>query len=550
MSKRAPSTTQLVIITAFALSCFGILLFLWITFGGATPFKAKSYQIKVPFTEASQLAEQSDVRISGVDVGKVESIELGPNGHESVALLNIDDKYGPLPRGTRAMLRTKTLLGETYVELTPGDKDEPTLAEDSTLPPAQVAESVQLDEIFQAFDPETRRNFQDWMQEAAVAIEGQGQNLSYAIGNFEPTFQEFEGLFRQLNSQKLAVGKLFSNGAKTFEALRGREGELADLIESSNELFKTTAARDQDIEALFRAFPTFQDESRETVDRLRGFAVNADPLSKQLVPVAEELSPTLVKFSELAPEAKKLFLALPPAIKEAPTGFPALRKLFRDDFPPLLRSSEPFVRNLDPLVTGLDLYKREVAATAGNLAATFHGQLTEENQRGEHLRYLRVIGPILSDSLSTYPTRLTLSRNSPYSPPGWAELLAKGLPSYSTAQCTSGGTVTLNPTTIEVDPTTLKPSNPGAEAFYEHTLPVRRKYDPTTFKNADVPTTPEEQKAEAEELFSLIKQFAFGGQSGTAGAPAPACRKQGPFKSIYGNGESTQYQHTFEQTGR
>jgi ABC-type transporter Mla subunit MlaD len=58
MSKRAPSTVQLAVITAFALSCFGILLFLWITFGGATPFKAKSYQIKVPFTEASQLAEQ------------------------------------------------------------------------------------------------------------------------------------------------------------------------------------------------------------------------------------------------------------------------------------------------------------------------------------------------------------------------------------------------------------------------------------------------------------------------------------------------------------
>jgi phospholipid/cholesterol/gamma-HCH transport system substrate-binding protein len=550
MSKRAPSTTQLLVITAFALACFGILLFLWVTFGGPTPFKAKSYQIKVPFTEASQLAEQSDVRISGVDVGKVESIELGPKGHESIALLNIEDKYGPLPRGTRAMLRTKTLLGETYVELTPGNKDEPTIAEGSTLPPAQVGESVQLDEIFQAFDPETRRNFQDWMQEAAVAIEGQGQNLSYAIGNFEPTFNEFEGLFRVLNSQKLAVGKLFSNGAKTFEALRGREGELADLIESSNELFKTTAARDRDIEALFRAFPTFQDEGKLTVERLRGFATNADPLSKQLVPVAEELSPTLIKLSELAPEAQKLFEALPAAERVAPTGFPAFRKLFRDDFPPLLRSSEPFVRNLNPLVTGLGLYKREVAATVGNLAATFHGQLTEENERGEHLRYLRVIGPIVSDTLSTYPTRLTLNRNSPYSPPGWAELLAKGLPSYDTAQCTSGGTATLNPGTIEFNPSTLKPANPGAEAFYEHTLPVRRKYDATTSKNANIPSTPEELKAEAEELFGLIKQYAFGGKSGTAGAPAPACRPQGPFKSIYGNGESTQYQHTFEQTGR
>ena len=56
MSKRVPSTTQLLVIAGFALSCFGILLFLWITFGGPTPFKAKSYEITIPFDEAAQLA--------------------------------------------------------------------------------------------------------------------------------------------------------------------------------------------------------------------------------------------------------------------------------------------------------------------------------------------------------------------------------------------------------------------------------------------------------------------------------------------------------------
>jgi ABC-type transporter Mla subunit MlaD len=539
MSKRAPSTVQLAVITAFALACFGILLFLWVTFGGSTPFKAKSYQIKVPFTEASQLAEQSDVRISGVDVGKVESIELGPGGKEAVALLNIDDKYAPLPQKTRAMLRTKTLLGETYVELSPGNKNEATLPEDSTLPTAQVAESVQLDEIFQAFDPKTRAAFQSWMQEAAVAIEGQGQNLSYAIGNFDPTFTEFENLFRVLNSQKLAVSKLFSNGAKTFEALRGREGELANLIRSSNELFTTTGERNEDIEALFRAFPTFQDESRLTIDRLRGFAVNADPLSKQLVPVAEELSPTLVKFGELAPEAKKLFEALPAVEKEAPTGFPALRKLFRDDFPPLLRASEPFVRNLDPVVTGLGLYKREFAATLGNLAASFHATTAKENKLGERFHYLRVIGPILSETLATYPSRLASNRNSPYSPPGWAGLLGKGaLPGYDTRQCSGGASVTLDPGTA------------SSEAFLERTPAQLLKYNAETNKEETIKLTPEELQKESEELLARINEFAFNSSGGTAGAHAPACKQQESFKSIYGNGEKTQYQHTFEQTGR
>src|ERR1700750_514425 len=102
MSKRAPSTIQLLAITAFALACFGILLFLWVTFGGPTPFKAKTYEINIPFKEATQLAQQSDVRISGVSVGKVQDIVLAPNGKDALAKVDIEDKYAPLPSATRA----------------------------------------------------------------------------------------------------------------------------------------------------------------------------------------------------------------------------------------------------------------------------------------------------------------------------------------------------------------------------------------------------------------------------------------------------------------
>ena len=98
MSKRAPSTTQLLVIAGFALSCFGILLFLWITFGGPTPFKAKSYEINVPFKEATQLAQQSDVRISGVSVGKVQDIVLAPNGEQAMAKVDINGLTQQLSR--------------------------------------------------------------------------------------------------------------------------------------------------------------------------------------------------------------------------------------------------------------------------------------------------------------------------------------------------------------------------------------------------------------------------------------------------------------------
>jgi phospholipid/cholesterol/gamma-HCH transport system substrate-binding protein len=531
MSKRAPSTAQLLVIAGFALSCFGILLFLWVTFGGPTPFRAKSYEIKVPFNEATQLAEQSDVRISGVNVGKVRTIELAPNGRQALATVDIDNKYAPLPTSTRAILRTKTLLGETYIELTPGSSEAPELADGGTLAEANIAESVQLDEIFRTFDADTRAAFQTWMQESAVAIAGQGQGLSYAIGSFEPTFTELDKLFRVLDTQRLAIGQLFRNGAVTFRALRGRNGQLADLIQSSNAVFQTTARRDRDIEALFRAFPTFQDESRLTLNRLREFSVNANPLMKQLVPAAEELSPTLVAFANLAPEAKGFFEGLSTVIERAPTGFPALRKLFRDEFPPLLRAADPFLRNLNPLLTGLNLYRRELAALFGNFAATFSGVLPIENAAGEQLNFLRAMGPIVPETIATYSNRLVTNRNSAYSPPGWAEDLLVGLPSFDTRQCSSGISATLDPDT---------PNNP---AFRERTRigPEKEKEDQAAREKAE--------DEEAEKFFNGLKQYAFGGQSGTSGAPAPGCTQQSPLNPIYGSGPATTYQQTFEQSG-
>jgi len=512
MSKRAPSTAQLLVIAGFALSCFGILLFLWITFGGPTPFKAKTYEIKVPFNEATQLAQQSDVRISGVSVGKVQNIEESPDGQQAQATIDIEDQYAPIPRGTRAILRTKTLLGETYVELTPGNAHGPKLPDGATLAKANVAESVQLDEIFRTFNPRTRAAFQEWMQEGAVAISGRGASFSNALAGLNPFFSELSRALRLLDTQRLAVKQLFSNGAVTFRALRGREGQLASLIRNSNAVFQTTAARDRDIEALFRAFPTFQDESRLTFNRLKTFALNSDPLFRQLVPAAEQLSPTLIAFSNLAPQAKGFFEGLETVIDRSPSGFPALRKFLRGDFPVLLRALDPFLRNLNPILTGLGLYKNEVTGLLGNVTAATNA--VHLNAAGKQIHYLRLLGPLGPETLSTYPNRTTTNRNSAYSQPGASNHLAEGLLSFDTRQCSAGITATLNPNT------------PNEPAFNQRT-------------KGDV--------AKATDFFNRLKHYAFAEQTSSSSIPAPGCASQAPFEPIYGGGPATTYQHTFEQ---
>src|ERR687883_1653310 len=129
----------------FALSCFGLLLFLWLAFGGPIPLKPEGYRFKASFAEATQLAKEADVRISGVPVGKVKTIEPDKRTGRSDVVIQLESRYAPLPSDSKAILRQKTLLGETYVELTPGRNSAKPIPENGVLPSSQVSDTVELD---------------------------------------------------------------------------------------------------------------------------------------------------------------------------------------------------------------------------------------------------------------------------------------------------------------------------------------------------------------------------------------------------------------------
>ena len=293
MQKSAPSFGRIAVMVGFALSCFGLLLFLWLAFGGPVPLKPKGYRVTASFAQASQLATEADVRISGVPVGKVKAIEPDTETGRATVTIELDSKYAPLPSDAQAILRQKTLLGETYVELTPGTDGARALQEGGELPEGNVSETVELDEILRTFEPKTRAAFQEWMQTQAVAIEGHGRDVNDALGNLGPFAEDASELVDILNRQDAAVSQLISNTGVVFEALTERDGQLRSLIENADRVFATTASRDRELQEAFIALPTFERESRETVTRLTEFARDTDPLITQLRPAARELSPTL-----------------------------------------------------------------------------------------------------------------------------------------------------------------------------------------------------------------------------------------------------------------
>ena len=377
METRPPTVTRILVAIGFALSCFALALFLWIAFGGPLPLKPEGYRFTVPFKEATQLAAESDVRISGVSVGKVKSISLGDNGLAD-ATIEMDSQYAPIPDDTRAILRPKTLLGETYVELTPGSRSAPTLPEGGTLPTAQVSQAVAA-----------RRDLPYLQRPHPRGVQGLDAG---GRGRAQPSRRRPLGRDRRARSvrpgdQPRPADPLqpASGGAASVpqrgRRLPGALGAPGPAPRADPELQRRLpddrAPQRRTSRSSSRSCPTFLRESRATLDRLNSFAENTDPLVRQLQPAAKQLSPTLIAAGKAAPHLQRFFDGLRGTIDAAHAGFPALRRLLADDFTPLLArlgtsvgGRSPFLAEFNPIIEVLHSYRHEITAFLANAAAS------------------------------------------------------------------------------------------------------------------------------------------------------------------------------------
>jgi phospholipid/cholesterol/gamma-HCH transport system substrate-binding protein len=440
MQKQVPTVGRLLVMAVFTLSCFGLLLYLWSAFGGPVPLKPHGYRFHASFAEATQLAQEADVRISGVNVGRVKKIALGSDGRTD-ATIELKNQYAPLPEDSRAILRQKTLLGETYVELTPGTRGSPKIPENGRLATARVAPTVELDEILRAFDKKTRESFQVWQQDLGAGIEGHGQDFSDALGSLTPFAENTTVVLKILNSQQRATQEVIKNTGQVFDALTQRDGQLADWITSSNHLLQTTGKRDAEIRGLFRAFPSFIDNSSSALRAFAAYAENTRPLMVQLQPVAKQLSRFLVNAKGLSNNFDQFFIGQGQLQKAAVRGLPASSR-FLVDTRNLLAQLDPFLRNFNPFLRYLSLYRREIAALFANDTATL--QATDQIGQ-DRVHYLRLTSPVNPESLAVYPQRLGSSRHNPYYAPGAYDKLRGGLEDFNTNLCGQGGFPTLAP---------------------------------------------------------------------------------------------------------
>ena len=383
------------------------------------------------------MADQSDVRISGVSVGRVVKLAGGPDDRTDLTL-QLRARYAPVAKDTRAMLRTKTLLGETYVELTPGHPAKGTIPEGGTLPPAQIEPTVEIDEIMSTFDPATRKRFAVWMQSQAEAISGRGADINAALGQLPGFTEHVDDLLRTLDAQGRAVTKSISSTGEVFDAISKREGELRGLITDSNRLFAVTARRNEHLADIFRELPAFERESTATLPVLTRLAKDGDPVVKQLQPAATDLNPTFAALNKVSPEFKGLFTKLDDVVDASEKGLPAFNDIV-GRLPSLFDAFQPFLRNANPMVQYIGGYNREISSFFGNVvsASAPRDSIDVLKNAKESVHYLRTSQLLSPEALAYQPKPIGSSRQNAYPHPGASDQLPRACPVLTAGPCSN-----------------------------------------------------------------------------------------------------------------
>src|SRR5438270_1676444 len=184
------------------------------------------YTVTAYFLSAEGLTPQNDVVINGARVGKVSSVAIAPDNGPSQGgaqvVLEVEGSAAPLHRGTRATIRPKGLLGNPFVELTPGPPSAATIPSGGTLPLQDTASPVDLDQVMDLFDPQTRARIQTLTREGGTALADRGSDLNPCMADIVATLAEMRSAtsYRDANGNLLRVHPYVFAGTESVNPAR------------------------------------------------------------------------------------------------------------------------------------------------------------------------------------------------------------------------------------------------------------------------------------------------------------------------------------------
>lgn len=399
-------------VVGFVLACTLAIFFSWTRFGGELPLTPKGYRFTIAFPEARTLVANASVRIAGVPVGRVAEVKATED--RTLAIVELEPRYAPLPSDARAIVRTKTPLGESYIELTPGTRDAAKIPEGGTLDARNVRSAQQLEAVLGSFDKPTRKAFRTLVTDVRASLDGKAPDLNAALGASGPAIEDLGVLAQAIDAQSGDVRGLVSQTGAALRVISRRPDDLRGLVRGSAALLDATADSNRQLEATVRALVPFTGALRTTMPELDRTLRLAAPTLRTLRPVIPLLRPALRQADALAPVTARLFADLRPTLRSVRRASPAATRLLNAVRP----LGEVLDENGREAVPGLQLagaYKDDFVADFASGAAAFN--YTKSAGDGRTSRYVRGALASVPELTVGVKERQASSRFNPYPAP-------------------------------------------------------------------------------------------------------------------------------------
>jgi phospholipid/cholesterol/gamma-HCH transport system substrate-binding protein len=249
----------------------GIVLVVLVVLGGDS-----GYHYRLLFQTGGQLVPGNQVLVGGQPIGTIDDISLTEDAQAEVKI-TVDD---PLHQGTSAIVRATSLSGiaNRYLSVSPGPNNEPTLDPDAVIPTTKTTSPVDIDQLFDTFNPRTRKGLSDFIQGFAAVYGGDPQEANSAYKYLAPGIQSTTRLLQELTRDQQTFSDFLASGSKVLGAIAERRDDLASLTSNANQALGAIADQNTAFDESLVALPPTLRQANTTFVNLRATLDDLDPL--------------------------------------------------------------------------------------------------------------------------------------------------------------------------------------------------------------------------------------------------------------------------------
>jgi phospholipid/cholesterol/gamma-HCH transport system substrate-binding protein len=370
------------------------------------------YTLNADFQNASGLVTGDNVLIGPAAVGTIKSINLSRNGEARVQL-SLNGGVGPMHQGTVARIFEDSLSGiaSKYVALEPGPRQAPPIPDGGLITSTHTYSEVNIDQLFDTFDPLTRAGLKGVIRGEAAAIDGRGIDANKALKYLAPGLQTTSQLTAELARDQPTFDQLVVQGANALSALAARSQQLSALIANTSTATGAIASQSRALQDALGLLPNTLRRATTTFGGLQKTLDSLDPLVAASKPAVRQLPQFLAALNRVITVGIPTIGALDDLIHN-PSGTgdlttlaqttPALARIAATAFPEMVKQ----LNDSQSQVAYLREYTPDVVAALTNLGQA--GAYYDAN--GHYVRTQPALFPFGLDSANQLQTQFPSQR--------------------------------------------------------------------------------------------------------------------------------------------